>query len=73
MRILPTHTTYAKYAIGKIDGVQAEYVDFWGGANEISLKDSQRNFIRFGAIEERFITRVRKSTLEEARDNNWKT
>jgi len=54
------------------DGIQADDVDFWGGANELSLRDSQKNYIKFGAIEERFISRVRKPTREEARDINWR-
>jgi hypothetical protein len=54
------------------DYVQAKDVDYWGGSNELSLRDSQKNFLSFGAIEERFIKNVRKPTIEEAKDINWK-
>ena len=54
------------------DYVQAKDVDYWGGANELSLRESQKNFINFGAIEASFIKNVKKPTNEVARDINWK-
>jgi hypothetical protein len=54
------------------DYVQAEDVDYLGGANDLSLRDSQRNFLKFGAIEDRFLKNVRKPTKYETRDINWK-
>jgi len=54
------------------DYVQGKDVDDWGGANDLSLRDSQKNFIKFGAIEEKFINNVRKPNKNDVRDPNWK-
>lgn len=42
------------------DGVQYTDPDFVGGANKVSLREGQSNFIRVGACEERCIEFVRK-------------
>jgi uncharacterized Zn finger protein (UPF0148 family) len=42
------------------------------GANRISLFDAQRNFSKFGAIEERKIDSVRKPTEDEPRNEKWR-
>lgn len=52
--------------------IQTKDVDYWGGANELSLRESQKNFISFGAVEASFIKNVRKPTIEEAREIYWK-
>jgi hypothetical protein len=43
-----------------------------GGANHVSLIQGQRNFIRFGASEERVLKHVRKPLASEYRDPEWR-
>ncbi|MFE4814526.1 CPCC family cysteine-rich protein [Peribacillus simplex] len=69
----PTDT----YAICKIcfwedDGVQFRDPDYEGGANEVSLRQAQKNFVKFGACEEGCIAFVRKPNKKDIRDPNWK-
>ncbi|MDD1369364.1 CPCC family cysteine-rich protein [Bacillus sp. MHSD17] len=47
------------------DEVQFNNPDFEGGANEVSLRQAQKNFIAFGACEECFVKLVRKPTSED--------
>jgi hypothetical protein len=54
------------------DPIQPEDPTYEGGANKVSLIQAQKNFIQFGAIEERFKKNVRSPKKEEARDLNWK-
>jgi len=54
------------------DLVQLEDPDYEGGANKVSLKQGQRNFIEFGACEKEMIQHVRKPKIEEERDVDWK-
>ncbi|MFF2484619.1 CPCC family cysteine-rich protein [Paenibacillus sp. NPDC058071] len=54
------------------DGVQFDDPDYEGGANEVSLRQGQRNYIQFGACEVRCKQFVRKPTDEDERDLNWK-
>ena len=54
------------------DPVQLEDPDYEGGANYVSLRQGQRNFIEFGTCEKRFIEHVRKSAKDEQRDSDWK-
>jgi hypothetical protein len=54
------------------DPIQYDDPDYEGGANKVSLKQGQRNFIKFGACEKEMIKNVRKPTKEEQRDDNWK-
>ncbi|WP_245827571.1 CPCC family cysteine-rich protein [Paenisporosarcina indica] len=53
--------------------IQFEDPDYWGGPNEPSLRDAQKNYFSFGAMEERFISKVRKPLKYEKRDENWKS
>ncbi len=46
------------------DPVQFENHDYEGGANEVSLRQAQKNFIAYGVCEECFIGSVRKPTSE---------
>lgn len=46
--------------------------NYKGGANRVSLKQGQKNFIEFGACEREMIKNVRKQTKDEQRDENWK-
>lgn len=47
------------------DGEQAD--EFFGGPNRVTLTDARRNFIAFGASDERHRARVRQPTAEEVR------
>ena len=47
------------------DKIQVADPDYAGGANELSLKESRENYLKYGACEERFIPNVRKALLEE--------
>ncbi|WHY96907.1 CPCC family cysteine-rich protein [Peribacillus simplex] len=69
----PTDT----YAICKIcfwedDGVQFRDPEYEGGANEVSLWQAQKNFVKFGAYEEGCIAFVRKPNKKDIKDPNWK-
>ena len=54
------------------DPVQLAHPDFSGGANRISLKQAQKNFMEFGACDPKLKQYVRNPTAEEAREVNWK-
>ncbi|WP_460012343.1 CPCC family cysteine-rich protein [Lysinibacillus sp. CTST325] len=53
------------------DFVQNENPDFEGGANEVSLRQAQKNFKIYGASEERFKDRVVEPSLEYEKDENF--
>ena len=53
------------------DPVQFNDPDYKGGANQVSLREAQRNFSHFGTSEERFRQRVRASAATYLRDPNW--
>ena len=46
--------------------------DFAGGANKVSLREAQKNFLEFGASEVAMLTYVRSPKDNEMRDENWK-
>ncbi|QUH21232.1 CPCC family cysteine-rich protein [Alkaliphilus sp. B6464] len=54
------------------DRVQFDDPDYKGGANRVSLKKGQKNFLKFGACEEEMIKYVRKPHKNDIRDSNWK-
>ncbi|WP_404356481.1 hypothetical protein LG291_23275 [Cytobacillus firmus] len=54
------------------DWVQYSNPDYEGGANEVSLRQAQHNFINFGACDEGSIKFVRKPNIEDIKDPNWK-
>ncbi|MDF2804998.1 MAG: hypothetical protein K0S61_4903 [Anaerocolumna sp.] len=54
------------------DGVQFHKPYFSGGANRLSLIEAQRNYIKFGASEERLLEYVRKPNETDEKDSNWK-
>ena len=47
------------------DPIQLDDPDFEGGANNVSLLQARKNFLRFGACEERCLPYVRKPTADE--------
>lgn len=54
------------------DGVQFRDPDYEGGANDVSLRQAQQNYIRFGACQEDCIKYVRKPNKNDVKDPNWK-
>ena len=54
------------------DLVQLRDPHYPGGANHLSLLESQRNFQAFGASEERFIRDVRRPKATERQDPGWR-
>jgi hypothetical protein len=68
----PTDT----YAICRIcfwedDGLQFRNPDYEDGVNGVSLRQAQKNFIKFGACDEDCIEFVRKPNRNE-KDPHWK-
>lgn len=53
------------------DPIQFDDPNYEGGANRVSLKQGQMNFIEFGACEREMIINVRKPYTDEQRDENW--
>ncbi|TDD44967.1 hypothetical protein E1263_39675 [Kribbella antibiotica] len=54
------------------DAVQLRWPDWAGGANSLSLRDAQRTFARFGAMEERFVSKVRSPEAADRVDEGWR-
>lgn len=54
------------------DPVQFNDQDYEGGANEVSLRQAQKNFIAFGACEGCCVGLVRKPASEDVKDASWK-
>ncbi|WP_379163191.1 CPCC family cysteine-rich protein [Paenibacillus sp. sgz5001063] len=68
----PTGTyEICKICFWEDDGVQFDDPDYEGGANKVSLRQGQKNFIEFGACEERCIQFVRKPNDDDVRDPHW--
>mgnify|MGYP001590543558 FL=1 len=54
------------------DIVQFDDPDYAGGANDVSLREAQKNFIKWGASEKRVLEFVRKPNSSDIKDKNWK-
>lgn len=54
------------------DPIQLEDPDYEGGANPMSLRQAQRNFLEFGACSREMLRNVRPPAKPEQRDENWK-
>lgn len=54
------------------DGVQFDDPDYEGGANKVSLRRGQANFLKYGACEEKYVEFVRKPNNEDIKDSNWR-
>jgi hypothetical protein len=52
------------------DNIQAANPEFEGGANRVSLKEARHNFAQFGAIEARYVQRVRAALPDEMPEEN---
>jgi hypothetical protein len=55
------------------DRVQFNDPDFKGGANDVSLREAQKNFKEFGASEKEVLKFVRKPRPNDKKDPDWKT
>jgi len=53
------------------DNVQIDDPDFIGGANQVSLRQAQRNFTDFRASERRLLRLVRKPSANDEKDKGW--
>lgn len=70
----PTDTyDICKICFWEDDGVQFRDPDYEGGANVVSLRQAQKNYIMFGACQENHIEFVRKLTKTDIKDPNWKS
>lgn len=54
------------------DEVQFRDPDFEGGANEVSLKQAQQNFIEFGACDKDYLDVVRPPNNFDIKDPDWR-
>lgn len=54
------------------DIVQFNNPDYYGGANKVSLKEAQRNFIKFGACDEKSLDSVRNPDNDDIKDKCWR-
>lgn len=54
------------------DPLQRKNPDHIGGANCISLKQAQKNFLDFGACERDMLKYVRRPSPDEQRDEDWR-
>lgn len=54
------------------DLAQLRWPGLAGGANSVSLREAQRNFLELGASEARFVGDVRPPTAEETLDADWR-
>lgn len=53
------------------DPVQLDDPDYEGGANPMSLRQAQHNFLEFGACDRDMLQNVRQHAKDEQRDENW--
>jgi Cysteine-rich CPCC len=54
------------------DPIQLKNPDYVGGANRVSLRQAQKNFVEFGASEKEMVKNVRAPKINEERSDNWK-
>jgi hypothetical protein len=54
------------------DPIQLEDPDYEGGANPMSLRQAQQNFLEFGACDREMLRNVRPPAKDEERDENWR-
>ncbi len=51
--------------------VDADFGARWGGSNQVSLRQAQRNFLALGACEPQWLADVRSPTPADQRDPAW--
>lgn len=54
------------------DPIQLEDPDYEGGANPMSLRQAQSNFLEFGACDRDMLPNVRQPSSDEQRDESWR-
>ncbi len=54
------------------DNIQLDDPNYEGGANRVSLKQGQKNFLEFGACEKSCIDNIRKPNKNDIKDPTWK-
>lgn len=54
------------------DDIQFDDADFSGGANDVSLRQAQKNYSQFGACQKNMLNHVRKPNKGDVKDSNWK-
>ncbi|MCQ4922198.1 CPCC family cysteine-rich protein [Tissierella carlieri] len=54
------------------DRIQFENPDYEGGANHVSLRQGQQNYLSFGACEKEMTKYVRKANKNDIRNHDWK-
>lgn len=54
------------------DIIQFDDPDYEGGANHVSLRQAQKNFLQFGACEKEMLRFVRKPKENDEKDSDWK-
>ena len=55
------------------DGIQFDDPDYEGGANKVSLRQAQKNFIEFGAFDSSALAYVRSPSVNDERNVEWKS
>lgn len=53
------------------DSIQFDDIDCAGGANDISLRQAQKNYIKFGACQRDMLKHVRKPNKNDIKDSSW--
>jgi hypothetical protein len=51
--------------------MQFDNPDYRDGANHVSLREAQKNFLEFGACEKEMIKFPRKPNENDIKDENW--
>ena len=54
------------------DPIQLDDPDYEGGANPTSLRQAQKNFLKFGACDEEMKRNVRQAAVDEPKDKSWR-
>lgn len=68
----PTDTyDICKICFWEDDGAQFRDPDYEGGANDVSLRQAQKNFFMFGASHEEWLGYVRAPAEEDVKDPEW--
>ena len=53
------------------DNIQFDDPDYHGGANKVSLRQAQKNYLQLGACEREMLLYVRKPTAQDQKDRDW--
>lgn len=68
----PGHYIICPVCFWEDDPYQRDYPNYEGGANRVSLKKGQQNFIDFGACEYEMRRNTRLPNQDEPKDPYWK-